>query len=277
MKDEAVQQTLFNYDSANSAYFKDHLTNLQKELQPFGFTHNLSKVYIYLGKYGPKTAFDVVKALKIPRTETYNLLKILMNKGVVYSTMQHPMRFAAIPLEKAVWNLVNVEKQRVVSLEKNSENLVTLWRMIPDFLSEKNLDKDDKFQILKGANQVRSKVSEIIQQSKEVQILGSEKDVLGFYRSDAFSTFDRTGKNVRLLVSNMALLDGLAKELKQLRMKKTPMEIHENLCFVISDAELLFYVRNPNDFPLRAVAFWSNSVPLIYSMKMLFDFIWFKS
>ena len=277
MKDEAIQQTLFNYDSTNSGSFKDHVANLQKELQQFGFTQNLSKVYIYLGKYGPKKAFDIVKALKIPRTEAYNLLKILMNKGMVYSTMQHPMKFVAIPLDKAVWNLVNIERQRVNSLEKNGENLVTLWRLIPDFLSEKIPERDDKFQILKGTNQITAKVTEMVQNSKEIQMLGSEKDILGYYRSNTFSSVESGEKNLRVLVSNMTFMGDLVKDLKRLRIKKTPSDVHENLGFVRSNNELLFYIRNANDYPLRTVAFWSNSIPLIYSMKLLFDLIWTKS
>ncbi len=277
MKDEIVQQTLFNYDSSNTEYFKGHLENLQKQLRQFGFTLNLSKVYIYLGKYGPKTAFDIVKALKIPRTETYNLLKLLMNKGVVYSTMQHPMRFAAIPLEKAIWDLVTAEKLRVDSLEKNGENLVTLWRRIPDFLNEEVPDRDDKFQILKGANQIRARVSEIIRASKEIQILGSEKSVIGFYQSDSFSSMDGHGKTMRILVSNMTFMNDMIKELKRLRIKKMPSDVHENLCFVIGGDDLLFYIRNETENPLRVVAFWSNSKLLASSMRMLFDSLWSKS
>lgn len=277
MKDEIIQQALFNHDSNTTINFKDQITSLQKELLSFGFTPNLSKVYIYLGKYGPKTAFDIVKALKIRRTEAYGILKVLMNKGIVYSTMQHPMRFFALPLEKAIWNLVNVEKQRVHNLERNGENLVRLWHTIPNFMNEKPSDKDDRFQILKGGNQIRAKVCEMVQNSKEIQMLCSEKEVMGFYHSDAFMVLDKTEKNLRLLVSRITTINDLVKELKHLQVKKTSNEVHDNLCFVVNDNELLFYTRSASDYPSNIVAFWSDSIPLIYSMRMLFDFIWSQS
>lgn|SRR5574337_719172 len=276
MKDEIIQQALFDRDS-HTINFKDQVVNLQKELTSFGFTPSLSKVYIYLGKYGPKTAFDIVKALKIRRTEAYNILKALMNRGIVYSTMQHPMKFVALPLEKAIWNLLNVEKQRVNNLERNGENLVSLWHMIPDFMNGKTSDTDDRFQILKGINQIRAKVYEIVKNSKEVQILCSEKEAMGFYHSDVFAVLDKAEKNLRLLVSRTSLINDLVKEFKHLQVKKTSNEVHNNLCFVVSDNELLFYTRNVNDYPLSTMAFWSDSVPLIYSMNILFDFIWYKS
>ncbi|HJT10921.1 MAG TPA: helix-turn-helix domain-containing protein [Candidatus Nitrosotalea sp.] len=277
MKDDHIQQILFNQDSSNRINFQDHLVNLQKELSQFGFTANLSKVYIYLGKYGAKTAFDIVKALKIPRTETYNLLKILVNKGVVYSTMQHPMRFVAMPLDKAIWNLVNVEKQRINNLEQNSKNLVSLWNMIPDFLNEKTPNNDERFRILEGTNQIHAKVCEILKNSKEVQIIGSEKNLMKFYNSNMFTMLDSDAKDLKLLVSQTALISTVAKKFKGMQIKKTPNDIHPNLCFVINDSELLFYIRHTNDYKIQAIAFWSNSVALLYSMRILFDFIWSKS
>lgn len=276
MKDEIIQQTLFNHDSHVALNFKDKVEHLQKELSSFGFSHNLSKVYIYLGKYGPKTAFDIVKALKIRRTEAYGILKTLMNKGIVYSTIQHPMRFVALPLEKAIWNLVNAEKQRVSALERNGENLVSLWHTIPDFMGDKQSDKEDKFQILKGSNQINAKVCEMIRNSKIAQILCSEKEILGFYHSDAFSGLGKT-KNLRLLVSRIDSITGIGKEFKQMQMKKTANEVRNDLCFVVSDDGLLFYTKNANSLTSNTMAFWSNSVPLLYSIRMLFEFIWSKS
>ncbi|MEX0764929.1 MAG: helix-turn-helix domain-containing protein [Nitrosopumilaceae archaeon] len=56
-----------------------------------------------MGKHGHKTAPEICKALKLPRTEIYYLLTTLQNKGIVSATFQHPIRFSAIPLDKALW------------------------------------------------------------------------------------------------------------------------------------------------------------------------------
>ena len=277
MKDDHIQQVLFDHDSSTRINFQDHLANLQKDLSQFGFTANLSKVYIYLGKYGAKTAFDIVKALKIPRTETYSLLKILVNKGVVYSTMQHPMRFVAIPLDKAIWNLVNVEKQRINNLEQNGKNLISLWNMIPTFLNEKAPDNDERFRILEGTNQIHARMCEILKNSKEVQMIGSEKNLMKLYHSNMFTTFNSSTKDLKLLVSQTTHLSNITKRFKGMQIKKTSNDIHPNLYFVINDSEMLFYTRNADDYKIPAIAFWSNSVALLYSIRMLFDFIWTQS
>lgn len=277
MKDEPIQQTLFNQESTTALQFKDPISSLQRELAQFGFTPNLSKVYIYLGKYGAKTALDVVRNLKIPRTETYNLLNLLMDKGVVCTTLSHPKKYVALPLEQAILNLVSVEKDRVNYLEKSSESLVMLWNRIPDFLGGTDQEKDDKFQILKGAHQIRSRACQIIKKSRQIWIMGPERDVLGFYQSDAFEDLDKTGTKVRLLVSGQALMEEVTKDLKRLQLKESPSDVGDNLCFVVSDSELLFCVRCSKDFPLGEMAFWCDSRPLISSIKMLFNLIWSKS
>jgi sugar-specific transcriptional regulator TrmB len=110
MKDEDTQITIFD-TSSDSAMSEHRLTleKLREELSRFGLTANQAKVYIFLGKYGSKTAPEVCRALRLPRTETYHLLTTLQNKGIVSATFQHPIKFSAVQLDKAVWTLVNAE------------------------------------------------------------------------------------------------------------------------------------------------------------------------
>ncbi|WP_304515766.1 TrmB family transcriptional regulator, partial [Candidatus Nitrosotalea sp. FS] len=124
---------------------------LKDELAKFGLTTNQSKVYTYLGKYGSKTAPEVCKALRLPRTETYHLLTVLQNKGLVSATFQNPIRFSAEPLNKAIWVLVNAEKERVSTLEKQEKDIVKLWESIPEYTETSEI-KDDKFQMLQSVN-----------------------------------------------------------------------------------------------------------------------------
>ena len=104
--------------------YKSSLDQVQQQLSKYGLTGNQSKVFIYLGKYGAKLLLEVCKALKLPRTETYHLLSALQNKGIVSATFQHPIQFTALPLDKAIWILVNSEKERVKSLEKMEGELI---------------------------------------------------------------------------------------------------------------------------------------------------------
>src|SRR4030066_2547590 len=110
MKEEHGQLSIFDSSPNSQLYnYRMSVDQLQDQLGKFGLTGNQSKVYIYLGKYGSKSAPEVCKALKLPRTETYHLLTALQNKGIVSATFQHPIQFTALPLNKAIWILVNSE------------------------------------------------------------------------------------------------------------------------------------------------------------------------
>src|SRR3989442_15656060 len=161
MKDEEIQQSIFDSsDGSNLSEHRGSLDKLREDLSQFGLTSNQSKVYIFLGKYGSKTAPEVCKSLKLPRTETYHLLTTLQNKGIVSATFQHPIRFSALPLKKAVWVLVNSEKERVNTLEKQEKSITELWNTIPEFTTTTEA-KENRFQMLQGSNQVNSKIREM--------------------------------------------------------------------------------------------------------------------
>ncbi|MCH7647994.1 MAG: TrmB family transcriptional regulator, partial [Thaumarchaeota archaeon] len=78
MENQTSQDTIFTDDLDASVYeYRESLEKIQLKLSSFGLTINQCKVYIYLGKYGSRTAPDVSKVLKLPRTETYKLLAAL--------------------------------------------------------------------------------------------------------------------------------------------------------------------------------------------------------
>jgi len=279
MKDEEIQQSIFDSsDGSNLSEHRGSLDKLREDLSQFGLTSNQSKVYIFLGKYGSKTAPEVCKSLKLPRTETYHLLTTLQNKGIVSATFQHPIRFSATPLNKAIWVLVNAEKERVNMLERQEKSIVELWDTIPEF-STTSEEKEDKFQMLEGANQIHSKIKEmIVNTTKEFLGLGSEKDFLKFYHSSFFEPLDNSKIDLKLLTSSSEKSIYIFDDIDRTKVKKMPESIQENLCFLTKDDnELLFFIKNASQSTQHVTAVWTDSASMIYSMKMLFSSVWSKS
>ena len=230
MKEQAI--SIFDAESGSSlGEYKTSLEQVQQQLSKYGLTGNQSKVYIYLGKYGAKTAPEVCKALKLPRTETYHLLSALQNKGIVSATFQHPIQFTALPLDKAIWILVNSEKERVKSLEKMEGELSEIWKNIPTFDSEPE-NEEEKFQMLKGTNQIYSKITSMTDgYSDELLLLGSEKDFLRLYHADFLEPFEKSKKQISsnwINYNSLNLYNGMGikgelelyfKEIETLKMK----------------------------------------------------------
>ena len=74
MEDVLIEENVFNAEHSES------LEKINKLFLHYGLTPNQSKVYLHLTKAGEKTASELSKNLKIPRTETYHLLNSLEQK-----------------------------------------------------------------------------------------------------------------------------------------------------------------------------------------------------
>lgn len=278
MTNETPQTSIFDSTPDTQMYeYKSSIEKIQVELLQYGLSSNQSKVFIYLGKYGAKTAPEVCKALKLPRTETYHLLSALQNKGIVSATFQHPIQFTALPLNKAIWILVNSEKERVKSLEHMEKGLSELWDNIPTFNSLHD-DVEEKFQMLQGANQIQSKITEMTDNFKdEFLILGSEKDYVKLYHGEFLESFVKSKQQFRLLSGCSEKTAYIFDNLERKNITKLDKDIQNHLCFILKDdAEMLFFTKNANS-PTEPFAMWTNSKSMAYSMKLLFESLWADS
>ena len=252
---------------------------LKNELSKFGLTANQSKVYLFLEKYGSSTATQVSKTLKVPRTETYHLLTNLQNKGIVSATFQHPIKFSAVSLDKAIGVLVNAERERVKSLESQEKNLVELWSAIPNFRINQEDIKDGKFQMLQGVNQMTGKINDMISNAKQsIQILASEKDFMKFYHTGFLERIKDLKIEPQFISSSSKktsyIFEGRLKD----KVKRLPLKVKEELCFIIrDDDELLLFMKNPSESPQNIIAMWTDSYSMVYTLKLLFAYIWSNS
>lgn len=277
---EGNQQTIFDSGVGTSLHdYKISADELKEELSKFDLTENQSKVYIFLGKYGSKTAPEVCKALKIARTETYQLLAALQKKGIVLATFGHPIKFSALKLNKAVKALVNAEKERVKSLEKKEEKIIKLWDSIPEFLKQKTEEDDNRFQMLEGANPINAKLNEMVSEVKdEIIVLGSEKDYLRFYHSDFLDNFANKNCKSKIITSCTEKTMYIFENIDKKQIKCMSNNVKDEICFIMKDnREMIFFTKNDGQSLQNVSAMWTDSKALIYSMKLLFDFIWSSS
>ena len=256
---------------------KTNYEEIRDALVVFGLTSNQSKVFFYLGKIGAKTASDIAKAVKIPRSETYHLLTALQNKGIVEASFQHPIQFTALPIKKAVNLLISTETERLNKLKKSGPELEEIWGKIPSATSTIEEDGEEKFKVLQGGNQVNSKIFDMILNAKgECRILGSEKDFIKFYHANLLDALEEREIDYKLLTPITKKSKYIFENIDQSKIKQLCSSVKENLCFLIKDDdEVLFFIKNEgNNKEMRAI--WTNSETIIYSKALLFDSIWSK-
>ena len=259
--------------------YKIELEKISDELLKFGLTKNQAKVFIFLGKYGSKTSPEVCKALKLPRTETYSVLNDLLNLGIVSSEFNHPTKYSALPMDKAILTMVNAAQEHVNKLAKKEIELAKLWNKIPSFDSTSYGTKLEKFQMLQGTPRIHNKIKEMIEDSKdEIKIMCTEKDLSRFYYSDILEKLGSLPIDVQLIISPTQKIPRFVQAIDRSKIRLMPTNNGDNQCFIVKDSdEALVFLRNADRPTKNAFAFWTDTNSLMNSMKKLFDYSWKNS
>lgn len=245
------------------------------ELLQFGFASNQAKIYVYLGKYGPKSASEIFNALQLPRSETYFILNLLQSKGIVSAEFSVPTKYYAIPLQQTLSILVNIEKEKVNKLVQKQNDLIKLWDSIPSSTPKINKNKSEKLQMVQGVESVYSKIKNMIENSKQViSIFCSEKDLAGFHHADITDMLS-TSLKAKIIISPAEKIPKFVDILDKKTIRCLPDSSNENQCYIIKDnEEVLCFLRNTEESSNKIFAVWSDSKSLIDSMSTLFSYSW---
>jgi predicted transcriptional regulator len=272
------QISLFDNES-DTAMYKHKLTldKIRNELINFGLTKSQAKVFIYLGKYGSKTASEIAKALQLPRTETYHLVNSLQNIGLVLAELAHPTKYSAMDMKEAVNTLVKQEQERIDNLADKEKSISAMWKEIPFFAVETDESKSEKMQLLHGTGPIINKIKEMVNSSTDdFRIYGSVSDLLRMYHSDVFDWVESSPTNLKMIVSPLNKTPEFLSELDSSKVKAIPSNT-DNKCFIVNDAkEVLIFMRNTTHPSRQIFAWWSDSETLVDMMSSLFDISWEK-
>ena len=278
--DTESQIEVFAAGKDSSLYeYKVKLEKIKNELVKFGLTQNQSKVYVYLGKYGSKTAPEVVKSLGMPRTETYFILNTLQNKGIVTAEFSSPTKYTALPIEQAISTLINTEKENLDILARQEKEVAELWKEVPTFAVETTEIKQDRLQTMEGTGQIHSKIKEMIRTAREqIIIFGSDKDISRFYHSEIIEMAFNSLIDARIIVSPALRMPDFLNEFDNKKIRVIPDEQNNNQCFVIKDSdEIVLFLRNATHPSHNVFAMWSDSKSLNEPLRKLFEYSWESS
>ncbi len=271
---------IVNFTPDSKLYeYKLGIERITDDLVKFGLTKSQAKVFIYLGKYGSKTSPEVCKDLKLPRTETYHILNVLTNRGIVVNEFSHPTMYSAIQMEVAIKIMIQTEQAKIGMLAEKEKEITKLWNKIPLFFTPTCKPEFEKFQMLQGLPRIHSKMKNMISNAKVgCKLLCGVKDLSRFYYSNLLESFDSSTLDLKLIISTEDVMPEFMAKMNKLKIKILPQTMARNQCFLIKDdEELLIFLRNAN-FPAKEIfAFWTDSKSLIESIKLLFNYSWKSS
>jgi sugar-specific transcriptional regulator TrmB len=266
---KTVEEGMFQSDNP--------IHELNRMLVRYDLTPNQSKVYLFLSKIGIKTASEISKALKIPRTETYHLLSTLQQKGIIFSVFGKPTKFNAVGLEESLEILVNNERNRINELEEGEESIIKLWNILPKYGETDKGSQENKFQSLQGRNSILVKLEQMFKESKEnILVLGTEADFKKFYFTEFSEYLNKTKSDLKILVDDSDGMPGIFEDVPPKKIKKIEDKSREDFCFVIKDnQEVIFFISNKEVKDMLAV--WTDSKAFVTTLRSLFSLMWKKS
>lgn len=269
MTTEAIEEGMFQTDNP--------ITELNRMLIRYDLTPNQSKVYLFLSKIGVRTASEISKALKVPRTETYHLLSTLQQKGIIFSIFGKPTKFNAVGIEESLEILVNNEKNRVNELDAGKEGLIRLWKIIPKYGEDTPEEQNNKFQSLQGRNSILVKLEQMIKESKEnILVLGTETDFKKFYFTEFSELLNKTKSDLKILLDHQGEIPTIFEDIPSKKIKKIDDKNREDFCFIIKDDnEVIFFISNNQVKDMLAV--WTDSKTFVTTLRSLFSLMWRKS
>lgn len=259
--------------------FNEQLSTIEETLSRFGLLKNEIKVYLHLARAGEMKAGEIAEAIQLHRTETYRILRDLEKRGVVFSIFEKPLKFTAVPLDKAVDLLVDAQKIKIKLLEQEKASLVKLWQSMPQPKVENT--KKELFQMLEGEQQVLMKAEELLERSeKEFQVFAPADYLAQLFYSDFSDILKNHAKEVKVtLITDKSVKS--AYFLGQLKWLSDSERIDDQSlpCFMICDNKEILIIFHEKDRATvedakkkdKTAAIWTNYDAFIKVLGMLFS------
>ena len=248
-------------------------------LAKYGLSDSETKTYLYLAMSGERKASEIAEATSLHRTEAYRILRDLEKRGIVIETFEAPLKFSAVPLDKAVDQLVETQRMKVDLLEKQKSELIQIWSLMPKRIIEN--DRKEIFQVLDGAPQVVFKAKElVVKAKKEVKIFVPDAHLTMLYNYDFFESLEQRSFDidVSLLTENSLKSRLICEQLGWTNRNQCPFEVDKLPCFMVVDQTMLITVYRKNEEETckhrrktRINGLWTNCEPLVASILMLFS------
>jgi HTH-type transcriptional regulator, sugar sensing transcriptional regulator len=247
--------------------FNKQLSTIEETLSRFGLMKNEVKVYLHLAKAGEMKAGDLAESISLHRTETYRILRDLEKKGIVFAIFEKPLRFTAVPLDKAIDLLVGAQKIKIKLLEQEKAGLVELWSSIPKHKVE--TEEKQLFQMLEGDQQVLMKANELLERTeKELQVFASADYLSQLYYSDFSDKLKNQADKVHinLLTDNSLKSAYFIGQLHWLNESHRIVDDQSLPCFMISDNKEIIIIFHEKEAAKeedakkkhKTAALWTN-------------------
>lgn len=204
-------------------------------LQEIGLSNTESKVYIALLELGSALAGEITKKSEVNRTNVYDALERLIEKGLVTYV---------ISANRKVFEPVNPERLQEI-LKEREEKLNSAMQELD--LKFKTSKVKEEATIFKGKNGIKSIFEDVLKEKKDLFVYGAESkfaDMFSAYQKHWNDKRAKLGIKVKMIYNEKVKQRKIREKLKLLEMKFLP---------------------NQYDFPSTIVIYGDKVVTIVWS------------
>jgi sugar-specific transcriptional regulator TrmB len=231
-----------------------------EELREFGLSNTESKVYLALLEIGKSKAGEITKKSAVNRTNVYDALERLIEKGLVsYVSENNKKVFEAVNPQ----GLQEILKAKQDKLEKTIDRLKAIYK--------KSLKEEDGF-VFRGKQGIKSIFEEILIKKKDLFCYGAEsrfKALFPFYQKHWNEQRAKLKIRVKMIYSERVREEKKKEHLKLLEMKFLPETYDFPSTIMIYGERVVTIVWLEEPF-----GFMIKSKEVVKSNKNFFELLW---
>lgn len=235
-----------------------------------------------LAKSGSSKASDLARICDISRMDTYRILHRLEEKGIVQTVIGRPMKFQAVPPEKAFDILLRSASEKMLSMKSEKNRLLSLWPSQPVF---EELNKDaERLRVIQGRVEFNNTLRRAVKMAhKEILILTTKNGLyrlfhLGFdkdleeksKKGISIKILSKVSKGENEAVEQFALISNLRYHTADLCTQLIIIDSNQAISSTILDDSMSLTTE-------KDTSLWLNSKEQLTLLETLYNELWQSS
>jgi sugar-specific transcriptional regulator TrmB len=227
--------------------------NVTRQLLGFGLTDKEANIYLALLRSGKARAGEIARKLQLNRMIVYRVLTKLQEREIVKATMEKPMRFIPIPLEKALELLIKETETKLGLMRDRYDVVLDEWKNV---LTEPPASDVMSFRIIQGRKQIYELLAKMFKSAGSyIRLVTTKRDLVRFQYvdlDDALKRAAKRGVKVQIVIQyEDDKLDILANYAGFASVKVVPISKATRL-FIADDSEMIIAFTSDDSMALNS-------------------------
>ena len=238
-----------------------------KLLEELGLTKGEVKIYVELLELGTTSAGPLVKKVGMHRAAVYNLLDLLIDKGLVSFVIKSNRKYFEAQDPKRLLEFVEFKKQNL------EEKETQLKKLIPELQEKRKISAEDQEgTIYKGKKGLKSIFEDILNEKQSWFVFGATgkfKEIFNAYFIHFHNKRVKLKIPLKIIYNETIKEEKRGKELKLIEIEYLPKSyLTPSTTFVYGDKVALI------NWSQEPMAFLMRSKEVSDSYKSFFNLLW---